>query len=149
MKTRLRLLLMFVTCAVLFAGTWYFAGPRNRFENPPGPVQAKTTAELLIGTWEIIEQDPPIMHGFKATVEFTTDGKRIVRTRHAQHGVLPPHTGTYQLSGDTIRLEIPEDAENTYQKWDAKLEMLTEDRLVLIHSEGRTRRVVYQRLRGD
>lgn len=48
MKTRVRLLAMLVTGAVLFAGTWYSLKRADRERNPP-----KATAELLNGSHQM------------------------------------------------------------------------------------------------
>jgi hypothetical protein len=137
---------MFVTCAVLFAGTWYFAGNRNRPDNPAPLATPKTTAELLIGTWECVEHDPPIAPDLKATAEYTTEGITTIRATHVQQGSIPPRRGIYQLTGETIRFDYPESADSSHQTWIAKIETITEDVLVLTSSSERTKRVVYKRV---
>ena len=145
MKTRW-LLLIAATSAALFAGTWYFFG-RERPGQPPSPPQTpKTTAELLVGIWEVVESDPPLDHEIlKATEEFRPDGTHIVRATLSKAGPIPPLTGAYQVNGATLRCDYPESGERPYQTWIATIEVITDDTLVVVVDGETKTRGVYKR----
>jgi hypothetical protein len=146
MKTLLRLLAMAVTFAGLFVGTWTFLGRAER-EGGPGPPPPPKAEELLIGTWELVEQDPPLGNEVKGTVEYARDGTITLRVTHPRDGTIPTSTGRYQLKGDTLRHDYFKDANNPHTTWLPKIGTLTEDRLILI-GEGETKRVVLKRVDG-
>jgi hypothetical protein len=135
MNTRLRLLLMLVTCAALFAGTWYFFGRERRqhAEAPPEPKQ-KTTQELLVGTWKMVEQDPPASSEYTYTIEFSPNGKVSLQESHINLGVVITTTGPYVLKGDVLELEL------RALKRQLQIESLRDDVLIVVsHEGGRTR----------
>lgn len=150
MNTRLRLLAMALTCAGLFSLSW-FLFVRERPQQAELPPKAKTTGELLIGTWDIVEQDPPQLSKANARTMFTKDGKAILRVTEVAHETSPELSGTYQLEGETIRFDYPESADHPHTVWMAKIETITEDTLVLIGlgDNPTTRRAVCRRVRDN
>ena len=142
MKTLLRLLAMLVTCAGLFALSWHLF---NRERKPPPP--PKTTQELLVGTWEIIEHDPPLPPGYSATIEFTRDGKEIIRL--VVPGPKPNIVvveGVYRLEGKALQCDTLESENNCFATSKARIEMLTDDTLILVWPEGQMKRAVHKRV---
>jgi hypothetical protein len=99
MKTRWRLLLMFVTCAGLFAGTWYGLKRAERAGNQQPPPEPKTTQELLIGRWSSSHESRNPAGEIHDLTEFTADGKVIVRLITPIEGTAGPHHGA-----DALRL---------------------------------------------
>lgn len=152
MKTWLRLIGMAGTFAALFALSWLIF-VRERPQPVPAPLP-KTTAELLIGRWEVVEQDPPPATLAKVDTEFTRDGKEITWVSTSDGRAHPPITGVYQLSGDTIRCDLPEDVElkRPHQTSISKIQLVTRDTLIVTGtgmSDGIPYRVVYRRTNGD
>src|SRR5687768_7135476 len=82
MNTRRWLLLIFVTGA-LFTSTWYFferERPPQIPVPPTPPPKQRSPRELLVGIWELVESDgQKLPEHLELTVEFTPDGKHIVR----------------------------------------------------------------------
>jgi hypothetical protein len=145
---RVRLLLLVVALAGVSTTTWYLV--RNK--PPQTPPRIKTKAELLIGVWKIVEQeDPPLPQNLTALTEFTEDGKTVLRLTESRRGPLPTVAGRYQLKGDIIRFdsESSENPGGALQTWNAKIESITDDTLVLIGVEGKPRRLVAERERGN
>jgi hypothetical protein len=153
-KTLLRLLGIGLTFAALFTLSWYLfvrEGPRPPAEKKEVPTaKPKMLEELLIGTWEIVEQDPPLPAHLTATTELTKDGKDILRVI-GRKGPHPPYLGVYEVKGDTVRFDHPATEDTPFTTWIAKVEIVTEDRLVLtsVDPAASTKRAVYQRVNGQ
>lgn len=130
MNTRRWLLLISVTGIALLAGAWYFFS-RER----PQPELKPKTAELLVGTWERIESDPPVSADGSSVIEFTADGKWFARTISEAGDEPQLSSGTYVLEGDTIRMTLlsanklwgPDRLGNS---WERQIESISEKELV-------------------
>jgi uncharacterized protein (TIGR03066 family) len=133
MKTRLRLLLMLITCGGLFALSWFLFVHKPAPEQPDEPPpKEKTTAELLVGTWELVRVDSEIVSPQSTIVaKFSRDGRF---TFQATGEGVPhqPRTGTYELDGHTIRFNADADADGSGKRWDVVIELLTETELVTV-----------------
>ena len=60
----------------VFAGALAATGCVTKEDTPEvvGPPAPKTTAELLVGKWSLIETDARLPEGFRAKIEFGSDG---------------------------------------------------------------------------
>jgi uncharacterized protein (TIGR03066 family) len=148
MKTGLRLIGIAVTSAALFALSWFLVVREQPQQQANDRGKRKTTAELLIGTWEIVEQDPPMPPHVKATVEFTKDGRQILRIRDSREH--PPTSAVYRLTGTTLRIDFPEDRDNQFRSWVTSIEMLTDNDMILttLDQHEPMKRVIYRRVVG-
>ena len=148
MTTRLRLLAMLLTFMVLFTLSWLVFVRTNRPPEPPP--KAKTAAELLVGAWKMTQREPEFpVKSMTASMEFTADGKVTLRLAESQHLRATVVTGTYQLSGDTIRFDYAEGPDNSAHTWNGKIESVTDDTLVLVGTGNKPLRSVFERERGD
>jgi hypothetical protein len=129
-KTRLRLLLMFVTFAGLFAGTWHFF-VRERPQQVPAP-PPKTTQELLVGTWRIVEQQPPLSPEYTAKLELAPDGKVVLHMIHTQLGPNVPTTGVYRLKGNVLEIDFAESPYGPPRGREFRMESLTNETLIVV-----------------
>jgi hypothetical protein len=142
MKTGLRLLAMAITCAALFAIAWFFFVREHKpqFPEPPKP---KTTQELLVGIWILVEGPDGVQTGEgEVSQEFTADGRRIVRVRFPELPQLPPEetrkelVGTYTLDGVTVKCSRPALANEPARTWEFQIESVTEDELRTVAGTG-------------
>jgi len=138
-----RLLLLFAALAGVSIATWYLV----RDKPPQAPPSVKTTAELLIGTWKIVEQeDRPLPPNVTAITEFTEDSKSILRLAGGDPSLT---TGSYELKGDMIRFDYEDGTGGPLFTWKARIESITDDRLVLVGIDGKPKKAVYERQRGN
>ena len=78
-------------------------------ETPPedvGPPAPKTTAELLVGKWKLVPNDPGLSDRRPSTVEFFPNGDFVASTFDPIKGPWT-ETGTYTLEGNRIVQKIP------------------------------------------
>lgn len=72
---------------------------------PPRPAgekaKEKTTADLLVGSWTLVQHNPPFNRPVTATAVFTKEGRFIFRIRTPEVGT---NKGKYEVIGKTIRL---------------------------------------------
>ena len=115
----------------LFAGLLAAVGcvPKEDAPELVGPPAPKTTAELLVGKWKLVDHHGHLPEGFQATVEYTIDGKVIMWTTNPVERVMPQpevQRGTYRLEGNMLFLAMGD------SEGDRKLtiDVLTEDRFV-------------------
>jgi|GEM_PF-5163059 len=140
MKTSLRLLAMLITAAVLFALSWYFFGRERPQEvAPPGDhspeKQTPEASKLLIGTWKLIQMSGrKIPEHWQITVEFTVDGKHIVREFYPDQTpekMKSELIGNYKLSGTTIIISRPNANTERERRGEVQIESISEDELWL------------------
>jgi uncharacterized protein (TIGR03066 family) len=113
----------------------------------PRPKAEKTKAELLIGTWKLVETlNKQLLPKVDARIEFTKDGKFTTSVNEPKQG-LPARSGTYTLNGNTIRLTKVADEDGPDESWDVTIESLTEVELKAIAGPSHDRqRSVFRRL---
>lgn len=102
----------------------------------PAPHVKKTTAERLVGKWMLVEKDgKPIPKTGKYYLEFTADGKLRIS---AEDHLVPPAvwSGTYELIDDTIHFHTPKDRGGQEQRWEAKIESITDEGLAMTAKRG-------------
>ena len=94
-----------------------------------GPPSPKTTAELLVGKWKWLRDEPGTPEGFEAYLEFTADGKvTMTMTTPTERRIPQPEVqnGTYHLEGRTLLLAMGgEDGDRK-----VTIDSITEDRFV-------------------
>lgn len=100
---------------------------------PPGPavvkVADKTTAELLVGEWAVVKNNPPFNRPVAMTAVFTKDGRFIFRIMEPQAGVAV-NKGKYQVIGQSIRLSSdPSEELPAGRTWNVDIESITEQEL--------------------
>jgi len=107
-----------------------------------------TTQEKLVGVWEVVKSDD-IPHGelaeikdldVKMTVEFTKDGKFIVKFTGSDKKKIRTMTaaeGTYKLDGE--KFTTTQMDENDKERKDVEtIKTLTETELVIVDEKGKT-----------
>lgn len=111
----------------------------------------KTPAEVLVGTWVMVESEPAATYPECTRMQFTTDGHWSGRT--AEPMARPQSsTGTYTVAGNTLLFHLDfTDAPNPDDRrhWEVQIETLTENKLVTVgppNSAGRRDREVYKRI---
>lgn len=128
-------------------------GPSEPEQAPP-PRAKRTTAELLVGTWEMIESDPSVSADGSSTIECTADGRWSSRTI-AEAGDEPQlASGTYVLEGDIIRMTLLSanklrGNDRLGKSWERLIESISETERVSLgppSSEGKRTRAVYRRV---
>ena len=101
-------------------------------ETPPsdvGPPAPKTTAELLVGKWKMVADEPGTPKGFEAYMEFTADGKIVITMSCPTERNIPQpevQNGTYRLEDRRLFLAMgDEDGDRK-----VTIDSITEDRFV-------------------
>lgn len=102
-------------------------------EKKEKPKEEKSNAEKLVGKWKLTNTDAKVPDGFAATVEYTKDGKMIIRIEVGDNKV--EMKGTYKLDKDKIDYKV------TLPNGDDKTEILTikkltDDELVTTDPDG-------------
>jgi uncharacterized protein (TIGR03066 family) len=131
-----------VIIVALFAISWSPAGDPPQ---APPPHVKKTTAELLVGTWQLTQIDKR-RPSETATIEFTQDGKVVTRVVGP---TIPTQkrTGTYTLHQNSLRLAIEATTDEPGENEDLMIESLTETEL-LLHDSVRRQKLVCKRAQG-
>jgi hypothetical protein len=126
---RSRLLVALSVVVVLVgAGVLWFAVFRER----PDPAEVKTTAELLVGSWKMTKCDyPPIAPQVEIILVFSDDGRFETHGADPWNG-LRVRMGTYRLEGNTIHFSVGPTDRLDAMTWDKVIEVITEDKLVLV-----------------
>jgi hypothetical protein len=124
---------MLLTFAGLFTLSWYLF-VHERKPQIPEPPKPKTTEELLIGTWRLVNHNGTVLpEDYIITVEFTSDGKLIIRKSYPNLRVPSEETtGTYALSGMTLTLSTPDSGVTE----DIRIEAISEEEMQTIGVVG-------------
>jgi uncharacterized protein (TIGR03066 family) len=96
----------------------------------PPPRAKKTKAELLVGTWKMVQlngKDVPT--GWDVVREFQADGQYAVRAKYPNRP-LKTDSGTYTVKEDTITFTRAAVGEAAARVWDVKIESLSNDELL-------------------
>lgn len=134
---------MLLTLLVTLAGC-------NSPEAPPedvGPPAPKTTAELLVGKWKWLRDEPGTPKGFEGYVEFRADGKVVMTMNTPRERNIPQpevQNGTYRLEDRRLILAMGD------KDGDRKvtIDSITEDRHTISSWVGDERQVdVYERVK--
>jgi uncharacterized protein (TIGR03066 family) len=123
--------------------------PQAPAPRPKADGKLKPWSELLVGTWKMVKMDGrQVPAQWDITEEFTSDGKYILRISIPKR---PPETetGTYKLSGDTIRLTRPASPDAPEKSWDVTIEALSKDELYTAAEPAKEReRSIFKRVEG-
>jgi hypothetical protein len=92
---------------LLAAGVAAAADPPPKDQPPPAP--QKTTAELLVGTWQLLKSgdetfDPK---GYHLRFEFTAKGELTIRRHNSPRPKPRVDRGAYVVIGKTIKITLP------------------------------------------
>ena len=144
MSTRLRLLVSISALFALVGLVLWFGVFRNNqqpnAEEQPTQAQPKATAELLVGMWKMTKCDyPPIAPEVEILLVFTEDGRFEAHSTDSRNG-LQVRVGTYRLEGNAIHFSAEPTARYEAMSWDKVIEVLTDDKLVLVGEPDPTAR---------
>jgi|GEM_PF-3372567 len=121
------------THAALIAGLLFGTVACSSSEPAPAEQPAKTTAERLVGTWELVSYDGKSLEeqGLESlSMTFTADGHW---TQEAVAGGEPDaKTADYVLEGNTVTLTKPGDTNGTFT-----VEFPSDDALVVVQDEAK------------
>jgi uncharacterized protein (TIGR03066 family) len=123
--TSMKLLATVIACCVVLA----LAGP-SRADTKDAP---KTNKEKIVGVWELSkseDKNAPV----GATVEFTKDGKMIVKFKMEDKAVTIE--GTYTIEKDSITSVLKHDDQE--MKETVTIKKLTDKELVVVDGKGKT-----------
>jgi len=96
--------------------------------------------KLLVGKWQFVALDgKPYPNTFVHTLVFSNDGSVTFRIEKSREGTRRPRFGKFQLNGDTIWLETKATKEVRAQSWAVNIEMISEDKLVLVAGDPQQR----------
>jgi hypothetical protein len=131
-----RLLVLPAVYAALFA----VSGPHAHGDLPVAPAPRakpeKRWAELIVGTWrEATFNGMPVPFDRAARIEFTPDGRFVVRVNDPQSGNVGMKSGTYTLRGDALCLTSRAKAD-AGASWAWKVVSLTGETLVTAEQAG-------------
>lgn len=112
----------------LFAVSW---SPAGDLPQAPAPHEKKTTAELLLGKWQMVRDGgKPLLPLSAVHMEFTPDGRFKTVAEDAVRKFVDVGTGTYKLKDHTITLTTEASELHPARNWEVKIERLTETELV-------------------
>jgi uncharacterized protein (TIGR03066 family) len=139
-----------LTVLVVAAALW-FTVIRDRTKPPTE--QPKTTAQLLVGSWEMVlcSDNEAVADVVHIVCAFTEGGRFEVRAQNPIDG-LQTRTGRYLLEGNKIRFTAEPFARSRVQIWDVIIESITDERFVTISrdpefpEDSGERRCEYRRL---
>ena len=77
-----------------------------RDKHKPPTEQPKTMAELLVGKWRLVKYDAGLPAGFKATIEYTKEGRVTMWVDNPLEDMADVQTGSYWLEGNTLRMTM-------------------------------------------
>jgi uncharacterized protein (TIGR03066 family) len=113
----------------------------------PEPRAKKSAAELLVGTWKVVEwKGKPAPNKWSFYREFTADGKFRILMDDRKN---PPTdtSGTYQVVGESVHLHTPSDPQGKERKWEVSICLITEDTLEISFTEdGVTEKTKFQKV---
>jgi Lipocalin-like domain len=125
--------------ALVGGAVLWFAVIREKPKPQPAD-QPKTTAELLVGTWRLVEQpedrEPREPDLFGIVRQFADDGRVEDRVTDFINGP-QVSSGTYRLEGNTLKFFSPSIANPSptrHEIWEltSTIESLTEEELVIV-----------------
>jgi len=70
----------------------------------PVPKAVKTTAEKIVGKWDLVKSSNGLAEGTKCVVELTKDGKMSIAMEFGER--TSKYEGTYKLDKDKIDYEV-------------------------------------------
>ena len=112
---------------------------RSELPEAPAPRAKKTTAELLIGTWKLVESSyVKLSPGFDKRYEYNSDGKFTVQTLDPNRG-FKQTGGTFLVDGCNLRFSYNADADGPMRTWNAIIEEITEKDLTVAAGTGLAR----------
>lgn len=110
MTARSAPLLVALVILIAASGTEALDPPTAPPPRPAGEkVKQKSTAELLVGSWTMVQRNPPFNRPVGITIVFTREGRYSFRFSKPGTGVAI-RKGKYALVGKTLRLTDDPDA---------------------------------------
>ncbi|MBY0514774.1 MAG: lipocalin family protein [Gemmataceae bacterium] len=95
----------------------------------------KSTAEKLVGTWQLVESDEDIPEGVTFTVELTADNKITIRATMKGSDEALVLKGKYKVDGNKIDYSVTTPDGGKKQEV-LTIKKLTDDELVTVDPEG-------------
>jgi len=116
---------------------------------PAQRAQKAEQAEFLVGTWKLVKTDDAETSDVRgvATAEFTSDGRFVFQSINFIRGTIQKGSGTYEVTGDTIRLVEDFSSDRPTESWEIVIETLTKTELTTITGPAKVRqRSFFRRL---
>jgi len=152
MTIRKRTLLAIIVSSALAgwaagAALMWFAVHRQQDRLPTQ--QPKTTAELLVGKWQLVKRDAGRPAGVQKTIEYTANGEVVILIDNPLDDLPRGLTGIYRLEGRTIWRILDPGATPAEHIFAFAIQAISEDALVIVSHTFKDEQNIheYQRLR--